>query len=61
MHQYILNLVGLLDLDAYSRAIDAGLDEDTLILVSGDSEGVQEDFGTAGGFDLGHVVALGGL
>lgn len=38
--QDVLDLVGLLDLDAYPHAVDAGFDEDTLVLVTGHDEGV---------------------
>jgi hypothetical protein len=38
--QDVLDLVCLLDLDAYPYAVDAGLDEDTLVLVPGNDQGV---------------------
>jgi hypothetical protein len=34
----MFNLVGLLDLDADPYAVDAGLDEDALILVAGNCQ-----------------------
>jgi hypothetical protein len=40
----MLNLVRLLDLDAYAHAVDARLDQDSLILVTGDGQRVQQDF-----------------
>lgn len=45
MYQYVLNFVGLLDLDADTNRVDAGLDQDTLVLVSRNSQGLEEDFG----------------
>ena len=56
-----LDLVGLLDADADADAVDAGLDEDTLVLVPGDGQGVQQDLGGGLGLDLGDIVTLGGL
>jgi hypothetical protein len=61
VNQYMLNLICLLDLDAYPHAIDAGLDIDALVLVARYGQRVQDDFGGARGFDLRHVVPLRGL
>lgn len=61
MHQYILNLVCLLDLDTDAYTVDAGLDQDLFILVSGHGQRVEEDFWGAGGFDLGDVMPLRSL
>ena len=61
MDQDVLDLVGLLDLDAYPYAVDAGLDEDPLILVAGDDNGVQENLGRGTGLDLGDIVSFGRL
>lgn len=61
VHKDMLNLVGLLDLDAYPHAVDRRLNVDLLVLIAGDGERVQDDLGGAGGFDLGHVVALRSL
>jgi hypothetical protein len=44
VHKDMLNLIRLLDLDADSNAIDAGLDQDALVLISGDGERVQQHF-----------------
>ncbi len=38
MHKYVLNLIGLLNLDANTDAVDAGLNENTLVLVSRNGE-----------------------
>ena len=38
--QDVLNLVCLLDSDADTDAVDAGLDEDTLVLITRDSQRV---------------------
>ena len=59
--QDMLDLVGLLDLDAASYAVDAGLDEDALVLVAGNREGRQQHLGRRAGLDLGDIVPLGGL
>lgn len=61
MDQDVLDLVCLLDLDAYPHAVDAGLDEDSLVLVSRNDQRVQEDFGGGLGLDLGDIVTLRGL
>jgi hypothetical protein len=45
MDQYMLDFVGLLDLDADTDGVDARLDQDTFILVSRNSQGLEEDFG----------------
>jgi len=45
VYQDVLDLVSLLDLDANAHAVDAGLDEDALVLVSRNRQGRQEDLG----------------
>ncbi len=61
MHQYVLNLVCLLDLDAHTYTVDAGLDEDLFIFIAGHGQRIEEDFGGAGCFNLGDIVAFRGL
>lgn len=61
VYQDVLDLVGLLDLDADAHAVDAGLDEDALVLVSRNGQGRQEDLGRCPGLDFGDIVSLGGL
>lgn len=61
MNQNVLNLVGLFDLDADSYAIDAGLNENSLIFVASHSQGVENDLGGGFGFNLGHIVSFGRL
>ena len=61
VHQNVLNLIRLLDLDAHPSAVHTGLDEHLLVLVSGDCERVEEDLGRAGGFNFGDIMPLGGL
>jgi hypothetical protein len=58
MHKNMLDLIRLLDPYAHSHAIDRRLDEDSLFLITGDCERVEEDFGRGGCFDFGHIVAL---
>ena len=59
--QDVLDFVGLLDLDANAHTVDAGLDKDSLVLVSGNDEGVQQNLGGGLGFDLWDIVSFGGL
>lgn len=54
----MLDLVCLLYSNADSDAVYTGLDQDFLVFVSGDSEGVKENFGGAGGFNLGDIVSF---
>ncbi|KUI73012.1 hypothetical protein VM1G_11840 [Cytospora mali] len=61
VYQDMLDLVGLLDLDADAHAVDAGLDKDALVLVSCDGQRSQKDLRRCPGLDLGHIVSLGGL
>ena len=56
-----LDLVGLLDTDADADAVDAGLDEDTLVLVPGDGQGIQQNLGGGLSFNLGYIMTLGDL
>ena len=57
----MLDLVGLLDLDADAYAVDAGLNEHALVLVARNGQGCQEHLGRRSRFDLGDIVSLGGL
>jgi hypothetical protein len=59
--QDVFDLVGLLDLDADTDAVDAGLDKDAFIVVSRDGQGVEQGLGGCGGLDLWDVVPLGDL
>lgn len=59
--QDVLDLVGLLDLDADAHGVDGRLDEDALVLVAGDGEGRQQYLGAGAGLDFRDVVPLGGL
>lgn len=58
MDQYVFDLVCLLDLDTYTDAIDAWLDQNPLVLVPGDGQGIKKDFLGAGGLDLGNIVSF---
>lgn len=57
----MFDLISLLDLDADAYAVDTRLDEHALVLIAGNGQGVQEDFGRGLGLDLGDVMSLGGL
>lgn len=59
--QNVLNLVGLLDLDADADRVDAGLDEDALVLVAGNRQRRQEHLGRRLGLDLGDIVPFSRL
>jgi hypothetical protein len=61
VYENVLNLIGLLDLDAYPYTVDRGLNIDSLVLVAGYGERVEDDFGGAGGFNLRDIVSLGSL
>ena len=58
MHQNILYVIGLFDLDAYAHAIHRWLYEDLFILIAGDVEGIKKDFGGARGFNFRDIVAF---
>lgn len=57
----MLDLIGLLDLDADAHRVYAGLDEDALVLVARNRQWREEDLGGGLGLDLGDIVALGVL
>lgn len=59
--QDMLNLIGLLDLDADTDGVDAGLNQDTLVLVARNGQGLQQDLGRRLGLNLWNIVSLGGL
>lgn len=61
MHQNRLRLVGLLDPDADAHTVDAGLDEDALLVVTGNDYIVEQDLGRRPRLDLGYIVAFGRL
>ena len=58
MYKYVLDLIRLFYFDADSDTIDARLDQDFLILIAGDGQGVEEDFWRAGGFDFRDIMAF---
>lgn len=57
----LLDFVGLLDFDADADAVDARLDEDTLILVARNGQRGQEDLGRCASLNLGDIVSLSSL
>lgn len=61
MDEQVLNLIGLLDLDADADGVDARLDQDSLVLVTGNGQGREQHLGRGLSFDLGDIVTLGGL
>jgi hypothetical protein len=61
VHQDTLNLVRLLDLDAYAHAVDRGLDEHALVLVARNRQWSEKHLGRCLGLNLGDIVALSSL
>lgn len=61
MDQNVLNLVGLLYPNADADTVDTWLDENLLVLVARDVQGVEQELGGAGGLDFGDIVSFGGL
>lgn len=61
VYQDVLDLIGLLDLDADAYTVDAGLDKDSLVLVARNRQGCKQHFRGSPGFDLGDIVSFGGL
>ena len=59
--QDMLNLIGLLDLNADAHGVNAGLDQNSLVLVSRNRQRRQKNFRRGLGFDLGDIVSFGGL
>ena len=57
----MLYLIGLLDLDADADAVDARLDENPLVLISGNRQRVQDNFWGRFRLDLGDDVSLSDL
>jgi hypothetical protein len=61
MYQNMLNLVCLLDLDADPNAVDAWLNKDSLILIPGNGQGIQENLRGCLRLDLWNIVPFRGL
>lgn len=61
MYQNVLNLVGLLDLDANADRVDAWLDQDPLVFVARNGERGEEDLGRRLCLNFGNIVSFGGL
>ena len=61
MYQNILDVIRLFYFDAHAHTVDGWFYEDFFILVSGDVERIEEDFGGTGGFNLWDIMALRGL
>ena len=58
MHKYILDLIGLLDLDANPYAIYAGLYEHLLVLIARNGQRVQQHLWATSCFNLWHIVTF---
>lgn len=61
MYEDVFDFVGLFDADGDADGVDGGFNQDFLILVPGDGEGVEEQFGGRLGFDFGDVMSFAGL
>lgn len=61
VYKNVFDLIRLFDLDADAHRVDARLDENSLVIVTGDGQGRQEYLGRGLGFDLGNIMSLGGL
>lgn len=59
--QNMFYFVCLFDFDADAHTVDAGLDEDTLILISCHRQGIEKDLRGGLSFDFWHIVPLRGL
>jgi hypothetical protein len=57
----MLDFICLLDFNADSHTVDARLNENSLVLISGDGKGVQQDFWRGLRFDFGDIVSFRGL
>jgi hypothetical protein len=56
--QNVLDLVGLLYSYAYTHAVDTGFNQDLFVFIPGDRQGIEQDFGRAGGFYFGYIVSF---
>lgn len=61
MDQDMLDFIRLLYPNADANAVDTGFDENLLILVARNGQGVEKKLGGAGRLDLGDIVSLGCL
>lgn len=61
VHEDVLDLVRLLYPYAHAHAVDRGLDEHALFLVSGHGQGVEDELGRGSRFDLGDIMSFGCL
>lgn len=61
MNKNILNIIRLLDFDANSHAVYAGLDQHPLVFVSRNRYWVEEDFRRGLRLDLRDIMSFGGL
>lgn len=57
----MFNLICLLDLDANAHTVYAGLNQDSLVLIPRNRQGIQQNFRGSLRFDLRDVVPLGCL
>lgn len=54
----MLNLIGLFDLNADANAVDTGLNEDSLVFISGNSERIEQNFWGGLRFDFRDIVSF---
>ena len=58
VHKYMLNLIRLLNLDANTHTINAGLYQNSFVFVSRDGKRIQEDFRRCLSLDFRHIVSF---
>lgn len=61
MDQDVFDFICLLNANADTDTVDTGFDEDLLVLVSRDGEGVENQFRGGLSLDLGYIMTFGGL
>lgn len=59
--QNVLNLIGLLDLDADTNTVYTWLYKDSLVLISRNRQWVQQNLWGSLGLNLWNIVSFGGL
>lgn len=57
----MLDFIRLLYTDAHTDTVDTGFDEDSLVLVARNGQGIEEKFGGRGSLDFRHVMSFGRL
>lgn len=61
VHQDMFNFICLLDPDAHTNTVHAGLNQDLFVLIPRNCEGVKEKFWGALSLDFRNIMPFGGL